>query len=197
MQDGATYRVAKVVRDCLVFANQDVTKDPPFSRVDLISCRNLLIYMDGDLQQRLMPLFHYALNVDGYLFLGSSETLGDSADLFVPVDRKWKLFQRRGTVTPREKLLASAMPMPGAAVGRRADVMQPPLRLRVRDLAEKALLTSTRRPAWSSTPRATSSTSTATPAATSSLRPASPAAASTRWPARACGSSSPPACARR
>ena len=66
---------------------QDVTKDPPFSRVDLISCRNLLIYMDGDLQQRLMPLFHYALNADGYLFLGSSETVGDAGDLFTPSTR--------------------------------------------------------------------------------------------------------------
>ena len=76
VQDGATYRVAKTVRDCLVFAKQDVTKDPPVSRVDLISCRNLLIYMDGDLQQRLMPMLHYAINPDGYLFLGSSETVG-------------------------------------------------------------------------------------------------------------------------
>jgi len=139
-QDGATYRVTKVVRDCLVFAKQDVTKDPPFSKVDLISCRNLLIYMDGDLQQRLMLLFHYAINPDGYLFLGSSETLGESADLFAPVDKKWKLFQRRGTVTPRTKLLAASMPMPDAALGRRTALMQPPLRLRVRDLAEKALL---------------------------------------------------------
>ena len=140
VKDGTTYRVAKVVRDCLVFAKQDVTKDPPFSKVDLISCRNLLIYMDGDLQQRLMPLFHYALNPDGYLFLGSSETLGEAADLFAPVDKKWKLFQRRGTVTPRQKLLASTMPMPSAALSRSSALTPPPLRLRVRDLAEKALL---------------------------------------------------------
>ena len=139
VQDGDTYRVAKTVRDCLVFAKQDVTKDPPFSRVDLISCRNLLIYMDGDLQQRLMPLFHYALNPDGYLFLGSSETVGDAGDLFAPVDKKWKLFQRRGTLTPREQLLTSTMPLPEPG-GRRAAPPEPPLRVRVRDLAERTLL---------------------------------------------------------
>ncbi len=140
VQDGDTYRVAKSVRDCLVFAMQDVTRDPPFSRVDLISCRNLLIYMDGDLQQRLMPLFHYALNTDCYLFLGSSETVGDAADLFDPVDKKWKLFKRRGTATPRERLLASSPHLPGAVAGRRGALVEQPLRLRVRDLAEKALL---------------------------------------------------------
>lgn len=87
VQDGDTYRVVKTVRDCLVFAKQDVTKDPPVSRVDLISCRNLLIYMDGDLQQRLMPMFRYAINPDGYLFLGSSETLGDEAEAVAACER--------------------------------------------------------------------------------------------------------------
>jgi len=140
VQDGSTYRVAKVVRDCLVFAKQDVTKDPPFSKVDLISCRNLLIYMDVELQQRLMPLFHYALNPDGYLFLGSSETLGEAGDLFAAVDKKWKVFQRRNAVTPQLMALAPAMPLLDGALGRRAGHAQPPLRLRVRDLAEKALL---------------------------------------------------------
>ena len=142
VRDGDSYRVAKSVRDCLVFAKQDVTKDPPFSRVDLISCRNLLIYMDGVLQQKLMPIFHYATNHDGYLFLGSSETVGDAADLYAPINKKWKLFQRRGTVTPRQQLLNSKMPIQSTAVGagRRPASPQQPLRLRVRDLAERALL---------------------------------------------------------
>ena len=142
VQDGDTYRVAKTVRDCLVFARQDVTKDPPVSRVDLISCRNLLIYMNADLQQRLMPVFHYAINPDGYLFLGSSETVGDAADLFAPVDKKWKLFQRRGTVTPRQPLPTSTTPLRGggAGGGRRPAPPEAPLRVRVRDLAERTLL---------------------------------------------------------
>src|SRR5665648_237022 len=142
VQDGDTYRVAKSMRDCLVFATQDVAKDPPFSRVDLISCRNLLIYMDRVLQQKLMPLFHYAINPDGYLFLGPSETVGGAADLFAPVDKKWKLFQRRGTVTPRQQLPTSTMPPRGAATGagRRPALHQLPLRARLRDLAERVLL---------------------------------------------------------
>jgi hypothetical protein len=72
-----------------------VIKDPPFSKLDLISCRNLLIYMGGDLQKKLMPLFHYALNPGGMLFLGTSETVGEFADLFATLDRKSKLYQRK------------------------------------------------------------------------------------------------------
>jgi two-component system CheB/CheR fusion protein len=118
VRDGSAYVVAKRLRDTLVFAKQDVTKDPPFSRVDMISCRNLLIYMENDLQQQLMPLFHYALNPDGYLLLGSSETVGASADLFATVDKKWRLYQRRGTVTPRRLLPTSTMPPARAATQR-------------------------------------------------------------------------------
>jgi two-component system, chemotaxis family, CheB/CheR fusion protein len=66
----------------LVFSEQNVIKDPPFSKLDLISCRNLLIYMGGDLQKKLIPLFHYALNPGGFLFLGTSETVGEFAICF-------------------------------------------------------------------------------------------------------------------
>jgi two-component system CheB/CheR fusion protein len=139
VQDGDTYRVLKSVRDCLVFAKQDVTKDPPFSRVDLISCRNLLIYMDATLQQKVVTLFHYALNRDGYLFLGSSETVGPAADLFAAVDKKWKLFKRRSVNTPRQSS-TTAMPPAGALDTPPRTRRVVPLRVRVRDLAEKALL---------------------------------------------------------
>ncbi len=88
------YRVHRVVRDLLVFSEQDVIKDPPFSRLDLITCRNLLIYMGAPLQKRLMPLFHYSLVSGGTLFLGSSETVGDAVPLFDTVDRKWKVYRR-------------------------------------------------------------------------------------------------------
>ena len=70
----------------LVFSEQDVIKDPPFSKLDLISCRNLLIYMGGELQKKLIPLFHYALNPGGFLFLGTSETVGEFGDLFATLD---------------------------------------------------------------------------------------------------------------
>ena len=93
--DGSAYRVHKGIRDLLVFSEQDVIKDPPFSKLDLISCRNLLIYMGGELQQKIIPLFHYALNPDGFLFLGTSETVGEFSDLFAALDRKLKLYQRK------------------------------------------------------------------------------------------------------
>ena len=96
--DGGGYRVVKGIRDMLVFSEQDVLKDPPFSRLDLLSCRNLLIYMDADLQKRLIPLFHYALNPGGMLFLGSSEGIGDFHDLFTVLDRKAKLYRRKPDV---------------------------------------------------------------------------------------------------
>jgi len=89
-----TYRIQKHVRDLLVFSEQDVIKDPPFSKLDLVSCRNLLIYLNADLQRKLIPLFHYALLPGGALMLGTSETVGESARLFDVVDRKWKLYSR-------------------------------------------------------------------------------------------------------
>jgi two-component system CheB/CheR fusion protein len=101
-KQGNTYQITKAVRDILVFSEQNVIKDPPFSRLNLISCRNLLIYMEGELQKRLLPLFHYALRKDGFLFLGSSETIGDATDLFEVVDRKWKIFQCKGGVLPHD-----------------------------------------------------------------------------------------------
>ena len=89
-----SYRIQKHIRDMLVFSEQDVTKDPPFSRLDLVSCRNLLIYLNTEVQRKLIPLFHYALVPGGTLFLGTSETVGESAPLFTTVDRKWKLYTR-------------------------------------------------------------------------------------------------------
>ena len=79
----------------LIFSEQDAIKDPPFSKLDLISCRNLMIYMGGPLQKKIIPLFHYALNPGGFLFLGNSETTGDFNDLFEVIDRKMKIFQRK------------------------------------------------------------------------------------------------------
>ena len=91
-EDGG-YRIHKDIRDLLIFSEHDVIKDPPFSKLDLISCRNVLIYMGLELQRKLIPLFHYALNPSGLLLLGTSETVGDFAELFAPVDRKAKLYQ--------------------------------------------------------------------------------------------------------
>ena len=93
-REDASFRVKKTVRESILFAAQNVISDPPFSKVDLISCRNLLIYLSGEVQKKVLPLFHYALNQDGYLFLGSSETIGGFTDLFSVVNRKWKIYKR-------------------------------------------------------------------------------------------------------
>lgn len=94
------YQVIKAIRDMCVFARHDVTRNPPFSRMDLISCRNILIYLEPRLQQRVMALFHYALLPSGFLLLGGSETTGASEDLFSPVDRKHRIYSRRPTTAP-------------------------------------------------------------------------------------------------
>ncbi len=91
---GHGYRIGKRIRDLCVFARQDLTKDPPFSRVDLLSCRNLLIYLDQHLQNKVAPIFHYALKPDGYLLLGSAESLG-SSNLFEVVDKNHKIFKKK------------------------------------------------------------------------------------------------------
>jgi two-component system CheB/CheR fusion protein len=91
---GHGYRIGKRIRDLCVFARQDLTKDPPFSRVDLLSCRNLLIYLDGDLQNKVAPIFHYALKPDGYLLLGNAESMGSSS-LFAAVDKNHRIYKKR------------------------------------------------------------------------------------------------------
>ena len=89
------YQVSKTVRDLCVFARHDVTRDPPFSRLDLVSCRNLLIYLDQKLQQQIIALFHYSLNPDGVLVLGPSETIGKSSQLFRVVDGRHQIYRRQ------------------------------------------------------------------------------------------------------
>lgn len=93
------YRIAKRIRDFCVFAPHNILKDPPFSRVDLISCCNLLIYLDVTLQQKVLTNFHYALNKNGYLVLGKSETIGSSVNLFSIVDKNVKVYVKKDEVT--------------------------------------------------------------------------------------------------
>jgi two-component system, chemotaxis family, CheB/CheR fusion protein len=89
------YQIAKPVREMCIFAKQNVAKDPPFSNLDLISCRNLLIYLGPVLQKRVIPTLHYALKHDGYLMLGEAENLGSFNEYFTPVDKKNKIFQKK------------------------------------------------------------------------------------------------------
>lgn len=90
-----TFKIKKQIREMVVFAVQNLIKDAPFSRLDLVSCRNVLIYMDSVLQKKILPLFCYTLNPDGFMFLGTSESVGDFVSDFSVVDSKWKVFKRK------------------------------------------------------------------------------------------------------
>jgi two-component system, chemotaxis family, CheB/CheR fusion protein len=100
-EDG--YQIGKSVRELCVFAKQNLCNDPPFSKLDLISCRNVLIYLGTALQKKVFPIFHYALKPTGFLLLGTSETIGKSADLFTVIDKKYKIYSRK-TVSTRLSL---------------------------------------------------------------------------------------------
>jgi two-component system CheB/CheR fusion protein len=95
IQDGRFYQVTKAIRDMCIFSAHNLISDPPFTRIDLIACRNVLIYFDADLQRKLIPLLHYALAPQGYLFLGSSESLAGHAELFRMIDKPHRIFQRK------------------------------------------------------------------------------------------------------
>ncbi len=99
IQGNGSYQISKSIRDICVFSIQNVTADTPFSRMDLISCRNLLIYLGPSLQKRVIPIFHYALNNPGYLFLGSAETIGGFGELFELVDKKHNLYSKKISTT--------------------------------------------------------------------------------------------------
>jgi two-component system CheB/CheR fusion protein len=94
------YQISRTVRELCVFAHQDITRHPPISGMDLISCRNVLIYLSPSLQKRILPLFHYSLKEGGFLFLGGSETVGSFTELFAPVDEKHKIYRRRNAPSP-------------------------------------------------------------------------------------------------
>ena len=142
--DGSAYRIHKNIRDLLVFSEQDVIKDPPFSKLDCILCRNLLIYMGGELQKKLLPLFHYALAPGGFLFLGTSETVGDFGDLFTVLDRKLKIYQRKDDLHGRQLLAVGRFLPPlmalDASLPRSATKEADPAKLPLRELTEQALL---------------------------------------------------------
>jgi two-component system CheB/CheR fusion protein len=130
------YQVSKSLRDTAIFAVHNVATDPPFSRLDLLTCRNVLIYFGPDLQKRVLPVFHYALKPTGFLLLGNAETTGTFSDLFVPVDRTHRLYARRGgppraalrwprpervgTASRRETAVRAPAP-PESELGREAD----------------------------------------------------------------------------
>ncbi|MEW6336266.1 MAG: chemotaxis protein CheB [Acidobacteriota bacterium] len=141
--DGGAYRVSKRIRDALVVSVQDLIRDPPFSRLDLISCRNVLIYMSAELQKQLMPLFHYALSPGGILFLGTSETIGEYSELFATLDRKGRLYERRSDLPGAARPLLPGLVRPARGdqaqlVG--AGMVPAASKPQLRELTERALL---------------------------------------------------------
>ena len=139
---GGFFRIKKLIRDILVFSEQSVIKDPPFSRLDLISCRNLLIYMGPELHKKLMPLFHYSLNQAGFLFLGTSESVGEFVELFATLNRTQKLFQRKDDGSTQRLSLTRFLPKVTGknAAPRRTGRAGIDAATQFRDLTEQTLL---------------------------------------------------------
>ncbi|NEV64798.1 chemotaxis protein CheB [Thiorhodococcus minor] len=117
---GDRYQVKKSLREKVIFAPQNLLTDPPFSSLSLISCRNLLIYIEPEHQDRILSLFHFSLRKGGYLFLGNSETAGQDSRLFTPLSKKWRIYQRIDTATPSNLEFPSEPSLP-----RRVSAAQP------------------------------------------------------------------------
>ena len=140
-EDGGTFAVTKDVRDLCVFSPHSVIRDPPFSRLDLISCRNLLIYFGSDMQTQVIPTFHYSLRPGGYLFLGTSENVSQYTGLFAAVDKKQRIFRARGDkgIAPHIPSQIVGLPRQRAADSRRATT-GPPRSLGFRQSIETQVL---------------------------------------------------------
>lgn len=143
-QDGSVYRIHKNIRDMLVFSEHNLIKDPAFSKLDMISCRNLLIYMNSDLQKKVIALFHYALNPSGVLLLGTSETVGEFGSLFAAIDRKAKVYQRKEDFQGAKRAaLSRFLPPPIDKDSLRlppSSKLPHPAKLSLRELTEQTLL---------------------------------------------------------
>jgi two-component system, chemotaxis family, CheB/CheR fusion protein len=142
--DGLNYRIHKIIRDSLIFSEHDLIRDPPFSKIDLITCRNLLIYFESDLQSKVIALFHYALTAKGVLFLGSSESVGEFADLYTVLDRKAKIYQRKndlqaGKRAALARFLPKSLSNEAASAGT-SHLFKPSLKPSLRDLTEQSVI---------------------------------------------------------
>jgi chemotaxis methyl-accepting protein methylase len=141
IKEASGYRVGKEIREMVTFATQNVIMDPPFTKLDILICRNLLIYLTPELQKKLLPLFHYSLNPGGILFLGSAETINTFTDFFASLHIKSRLFRRRESVLPAEPLVfpASFIPaLPGVPNPKELKMLKPATNLQ--SLADQLLL---------------------------------------------------------
>jgi two-component system, chemotaxis family, CheB/CheR fusion protein len=138
-EDGG-YRVIKSIRDMVMFATQNVLRDPPFSRVDLISCRNLLIYLEAPGQKVLLDRLHYALKPGGYLFLGTSESISQPSELYGQLDRKWKIYQGKAKgVYPGVITSDAISPAEVLVTGGASQHSEPPRKMGMREVADRVL----------------------------------------------------------
>jgi two-component system CheB/CheR fusion protein len=134
-----TYRVDKELRESVIFAQQNLLSDPPFSRLDLVSCRNLLMYLEAAVQEKIVALLHFSLLDGGYLFLGSAETIFEQEDLFEPVSKKWRVYRRIGP-TRQEKVEFPVASEPKAGMLPARAVAARPALNRVAALAQQLLV---------------------------------------------------------
>nr|WP_246560907.1 CheR family methyltransferase [Geobacter grbiciae] len=138
VKDEDGYRIKKEIREMVTFATQNVITDPPFTKLDILICRNLLIYLGIEMQKKLLPLFHYVLNPGGVLFLGSAETLGASAELFTAVNAKLRLFSRDNGIS-RANLMSFPSTFPlTSAPHKELSPVKPEINVQV--LADRILL---------------------------------------------------------
>ncbi len=143
IKDEAGYKVKKDIREMIVFAIQNVIKDPPFTKLDLLSCRNLLIYLETEQQNRLIPNFHYALKPGGVLFLSSSESISYDPPLFTPLNRKWKFYQAIITQGATRTLITETRPSTGREAEKLTSVAMSKAKTgNVGDLSNRILLQS-------------------------------------------------------
>ena len=132
------YQIRKEIREMLIFAEQSIVKDPPFTKLDLITCRNLLIYFNAELQKKIIPVFHFSLLPNGILFLGSSETISVYVDLFSIIDNKWKIYRRRDSMYSSQPLITFPASRSSA---RTLEIAEKPVEARsVTQIAEQIIL---------------------------------------------------------
>ena len=127
-QTGSSYQIKKNVREKLIFAVHDLVTHPPYSRMDVVSVRNLLIYFDIGLQKKIIPLLHHSLNQGGLLFLGTAETIGEVTDLFAPVDKKWRIYRSINKEKQPTNVDFAGRPALGEASSPKLRIIQSPLR---------------------------------------------------------------------
>jgi two-component system CheB/CheR fusion protein len=177
--------VRKEIREMVIFAPQNLIMDPPFTKLDILSCRNLLIYLTTEVQKKLIPLFHYSLTPGGILFQGSAETVGDFTHLFSPLNAKSRLFRRTESVLrPEQIVFPSAFTAGPAVISEARTATNPPASLQA--LADQLVLQSYAPPAVLTMTRAIFFTSVAGPVNTWNPPQARPTGIFLLWPVKDC-----------